>query len=140
MMNRLVVTLLLSVAAPAAYAQVVPDIKEGLWEINSQASIVGMPMEVPSLTQKQCFTQQSMSPENILQQNNCQMQNMDIQSDQVSWSMSCQQEGMNMQGSGKIQYQKTSFSGTFDLMMSGAKEGSMGMNTKIIGHYIGPCP
>ena len=139
MMNkRLIVTLQLSLTVSTAYAQV-PDIKEGLWEINSQASIVGMPMEMPSLTQKQCFTQQSMSPENILQQNNCQMQNMDIQPDRVSWSMSCQQDGMNMQGSGKIQYQKTSFSGTFDLIMSGAKEGAMGMNTKITGRYIGPC-
>ena len=68
------------------------------------------------------------------------MNHMDIQNNQVSWSMSCEQEGMTMQGSGNIQYQKTQFSGTFDMVMSGAPEGAMSMQTKLTGRYIGDCP
>ena len=139
MNNKFIITLLLSSGLSAAYAQT-PDIEEGLWEISSQSSIVEMPMQMPALTQEQCFTRQSMNPENILQQNNCQMNNMDIQSDRANWSMTCQQEGMTMQGSGNIQYQKTSFSGVFDLTMSGAPEGAMHMHTKLTGRYIGKCP
>jgi ribosome-associated protein len=51
--------------------------------------------------------------------------------------MTCEQEGMTMQGSGNIQYQKTQFSGTFDLVISGAPEGAMSMQTKLSGRYIG---
>jgi len=88
---------------------------------------------------QQCFTQQSMSPQNILQQNNCQMSHMDIQTNSVRWQMSCLQEGMQMQGHGQIQYQKTSFSGTFDLTMSGSPAGAMAMHTELSGRYIGKC-
>ncbi|NOQ14252.1 MAG: DUF3617 family protein [Methyloprofundus sp.] len=139
MNKKFIITLLLSSGLSTAYAQT-PDIKEGLWEISSQASIVEMPMQMPALTQEQCFTKQSMSPENILQQNNCQINNMDIQPDRANWSMTCQQEGMTMQGSGNIKYQKTSFSGVFDLTMSGGSEGAMHMHTELKGRYIGKCP
>ena len=139
MNNKLIVSILLFFTLSAANAEL-PDVQEGQWEIISKASIVGMPSEIPPLVQKQCFTQKSMSPENLLKENNCTMSNMDIQANNVSWSMNCQQQGMMMQGSGNIQYQKTSFSGTFDLTMSGAAEGGMGMNTTITGRYLGKCP
>jgi len=139
MNNKLILTLLLSLTLSTVYAEV-PDIQEGLWEVSAQASITEMPMEMPAMTSEQCFTKQSMSPENILQQNNCQMGHMDIQSNRVSWSMSCLQDGMTMQGSGNIQYQKTSFSGVFDLTMSGSSAGNMHMKTKLTGRYIGKCP
>ena len=139
MMNKYIGALLLCLCVASAYAEM-PDIKEGLWEVSSQAHIPAMPMQIPAMTTEQCFTKESMNPENILQQNNCQMNHMDIQNNQVSWSMSCEQEGMTMQGSGNIQYQKTQFSGTFDMVMSGAPEGSMSMQTKLTGRYIGDCP
>lgn len=139
-MNKYTLAILLSLSVPSAYAEVTPDIKEGLWEITSKASIVGMPMKIPAMTQKECFTKQSMNPANILQQNNCEMNNMDVQPSSVNWSMSCQQQGVMMQGSGKIQYQKTSFSGTFDMTMSGSGQGAMGMHTELTGRYVGRCP
>ena len=140
MMNSKLIVSVLSLFTFSAANAELPDVQEGLWEITSTASIVGMPSEIPPLVQKQCFTPKSISPENLLKQNNCKMDNMDMQSNHVSWSMNCEQQGMVMQGSGNIQYQKTSFSGTFDLTMSGAPEGAMGMNTTIKGRYIGRCP
>jgi len=80
-----------------------------------------------------------MSPENILQKNNCQMNDMKIQNNSVRWVMSCQQDRMKMQGIGRIQYQKTSFSGTFDMTMSGSPQGGMAMQTQLTGRYIGKC-
>ena len=140
MMTNCFLTLLLAMFSGTALAVEMPDIQEGLWEISSEASIPGMPIKMPAMTTEQCFTKESMNPENILQQNNCQMNNMDVANNQVSWSMTCAQEGMTMQGSGNIQYQKTQFSGIFDLVMSGAAEGSMSMQTKLSGRYIGQCP
>ena len=139
MMNKPILALLLCLFVSTTSAQV-PDIQEGLWEVSSEASIPGMPMKMPVMTTEQCFTKESMNPENILQQNKCQMNNMDISINQVTWSMTCEQEGMTMQGSGNIQYQKTQFSGTFDMTMSGAPEGAMSMQTKLSGRYIGQCP
>jgi len=128
----------LSFFALPVFAQT-PDIQEGLWEITSQVSMAAMPVNIPALTIQQCFTQQSMSPENILQQNNCQMHDMNMQSHQVRWSMNCEQQGMTMQGIGKIDYQRTSFSGTFNMTMSGSPQGAMAMQTKISGRYLGKC-
>ncbi len=138
MNNKSILAIVFSLYVPFIYAQT-PDIKEGLWEITSQGSIIGMQMEVPEMKIEKCFTKESMSPENILQQNNCQMKNLNIQANKASWSMSCQQQGMTMEGSGNIQYQKTSFSGTFDLTMSGASAGAMSMKTTLAGRYIGNC-
>ena len=141
MINKhIIFTLLLSLTLSTAYAGGVPDIQEGLWEVSSEVSITGMPMQIPAVTTEQCYTQQSMNPENIMQQNHCKMNNMDIQNNQMNWSMTCQQEGMTMQGTGNIQYHKTSFSGTFNMIMSGSPQGEMSMQTKLTGRYIGKCP
>jgi len=139
-MNRVILFALLCLTGLSAVFAQTPDIQEGLWEVSSEANIPGMPMQMPAVTMEQCFTKQSMKPENILQQNNCQMDTMDIQNNSARWSMTCQQDGMTMQGSGKIQYQKTSFSGVFDMTMSGAPQGAMSIQTKLTGHYIGKCP
>lgn len=133
--------LLWSLATAVAYAEIqMPDIKEGLWQVSTETMIPGMPIKMPAMTMEQCFTKESINPEKILQQNNCQMNNMDIQNNLAQWSMTCEQEGMTMLGSGNIQYQKTSFSGTFDMTMSGAPQGEMSIQTKLTGRYIGQCP
>lgn len=138
-MIKIVIALFLFSSLSDVYAEM-PDIKEGLWEISSQASIPGMPMQMPAVTMEQCFTKESMQPDNILQQNNCQMNEMTIQNNLAQWRMTCEQEGMTMQGSGNIQYQKTQFSGVFDMTMSGAPQGNMSIQTKLSGRYIGQCP
>ena len=139
MNNKFILSIFLYVTLSTVYAEV-PDIQEGLWEVSSEASITGMPMQMPAVTTEQCYTKQSMNPENILQNNNCQMNEMEIKNNLASWSMTCQQEGMTMQGVGNIQYKKTSFSGTFDMTMSGSPQGTMNMKTKLTGRYIGKCP
>lgn len=138
-MNRVILAMLSCFSLSTAFAQT-PDIQEGLWEVSTEVNIPGMPIKMPAVTMQQCFTKQNMQPENILQKNNCQMDTMDIQDNLARWTMSCEQEGMIMQGSGNIQYQKTSFSGVFDMTMSGAAQGAMTMQTKLTGRYIGKCP
>jgi ABC-type oligopeptide transport system substrate-binding subunit len=114
------------------------DIKEGTWEITSQVEMSAMPVKIPPVKVKQCFTKQSMTPEQILRNNNCQMQKMDVNNNSVTWEMSCQQQGMQMTGRGHLVYQKTSFSGNFDMTMEGGKE-AMNIRTLLNGRYIGPC-
>lgn len=129
----------LFLSSSVSFAQL-PDIKEGLWRVNTETLIPGMPVKMPAMSIERCFTQKDMNPEKILQQNNCQIKHMDIQNNLAQWSMSCQQDGLSMQGSGSIQYQQTSFLGTFDMTMSGASQGGMTLHTKLTGHYVGKCP
>ncbi len=137
---QFVLTLLLAVMLESVFAGAEgPDVREGMWEITSQMEMPGMPMAVPPVTFKQCFTKQSMKPENILRNNNCTMQKMDVRSNSVSWQMSCQQQGMQMTGTGNIDYRHTAFSGNFVMKMSGANQSPMQMNSKLTGRYIGPC-
>jgi len=137
---RLGFGLLISLSVPVvSLAQETPDIQEGLWEVNSQMTVTGMPMNMPKMTIQRCYTKQSMSPENILQQNNCQMKSMDLKANSARWAMRCEQEGMKMQSIGSIQYQKTSFTGSFQMTMSGAPQGGVSMQTQLTGRYIGKC-
>lgn len=115
-----------------------PDIKEGTWEITSQVEMSAMPIKVPPVKVKQCFTKRSMTPEQILRNNHCKMQKMDVSNNSVSWKMSCQQQGMQMTGRGYLVYQKTSFSGNFDMTMEGGAK-AMNIRTLLNGQYIGPC-
>ncbi len=131
--------LLFAMMESVAAEMEVPDVKEGMWEITSQMEMPGMPMAVPSVISKQCYTKQSMKPENILRNNHCTMQKMDLRDNSVSWQMRCQQQGMQMTGTGNIDYQHTSFSGNFNMKMSGANQPAMQMNTRLKGRYIGPC-
>lgn len=139
MMNKLLFVFMLILSTSVASVEL-PDIKEGLWEVSSVTNIPAMPIKMPAMKIEQCFTKANMQPENILQQNNCTMNSMDIQNNLASWSMSCEQDGMTMQGEGKINYQKTRFSGTFDMTMSGSPQGAMTIQTKLTGRYIGVCP
>ena len=136
--KQIAVVTLLSLNLSNAYAEL-PDIEEGLWEVSTESSVVGMPMEIPTMTVEECFTKESMNPEKLMQQSGCQMNNLDIQATQASWDVSCQQEGMTMQGNGSLKFQKKSFSGVFNLRMSGSPSGDMNMKTKLTGRYLGVC-
>ncbi|BCG63693.1 MAG: hypothetical protein methR_P1421 [Methyloprofundus sp.] len=138
-MKKIVTSVLFTALSMPAVSATTPDIKEGLWEVRTQANIPGMPVELPAQTVQQCFTKQSMNPKNILQNSSCKMQDMDIQANSVKWKMTCQQQGMQLHGGGDIQYQKTSFVGTTTMIMQGGPQGSMTMQAQITGRYIGKC-
>jgi hypothetical protein len=138
-MKNIATSVLFAALSMPAVSAAMPDIKEGLWEVRTQANIPGMPVELPAHTVQQCFTKQSMNPKNILQNRYCKVQDMDIQVNSVKWKMTCQQQGMQLHGGGDIQYQKTSFVGATTMSMQGGPQGSMTMQAQITGRYIGKC-
>jgi hypothetical protein len=136
---KFIIAFLLIVESFTAIAEM--DIKEGNWEITTQMQMQGMPVKVgiPPVTINQCFTKENMTPEKMLNNKHCEMLAMDIGEKTVSWKMKCKQIGMKMEGHGNLAYNKTSFDGTFKMLMSGSKQGDMNINTKLNGHYVGPC-
>jgi hypothetical protein len=116
------------------------DIKKGNWEITSQMQMQGpIKVETPPVTINKCFTKENMTPDRLMNNKHCEMKNMDIGANTVSWQMKCEQAGMQMEGLGELAYQKTIFDGQFKMTVIGSKEGAINVNTKLNGHYVGPC-
>lgn len=115
-----------------------PDVREGMWKITSQVLMSGMPIEIPSMTRTECINKQSLDPEVLLKDYNCQFNQTSARSNFYSWTMSCDQQGIKMNGTGELTYQNTSFNGNFDMEMSGGA-GPIKMSTSITGEYIGAC-
>lgn len=142
MKNFLLMTLCLAVShTVTATESEMPDIKEGLWELTSTAEMTGMPMAMPPMTttSKECMSKKNaIDPRTMLKNQNCDIQDLKIESNSASWTMSCNQQGVQMTGDGKIDYQHESFSGIFNMNMKGAG-GAMTIVTKTSGRYIGTC-
>ncbi|NOQ36700.1 MAG: DUF3617 family protein [Methylococcaceae bacterium] len=139
--NIFLITLCLAVNHNVIAADVEPDIKEGLWELTSTATMSGMPMEMPPMktTSKECMSKKSaMDPRTLLKNQNCEITDMKIQSNNASWKMSCNQQGIKMTGDGNINYQHESFNGVFNMNMQG-EGGAMKIVTKTVGRYLGAC-
>ncbi len=118
-----------------------PDIKEGLWELTSNAEISGVNMAIPpmSTTSKECMSKKTaMDPKTMLKNQNCDIQDLKIQSNRATWKMVCNQQGIQMTGDGSIDYQHESFTGVFNMNMQGAA-GGMKIVTRTTGRYIGAC-
>jgi len=135
---RVIVTIMLAINSFSVLAEL--DVQEGKWEITTQMKMQGpIKVEIPPVTVNQCFTKENMTPDRVLNNKHCEMLKMDITENKVSWKMTCKQAGMQMDGIGDLAYKKTTFDGNFKMMMSGSKEGAMNIDTKLNGHYVGPC-
>jgi hypothetical protein len=132
--------LLLSQSATAESS--LPDIKEGLWELSFQSQITALPTPMPSVayTSEQCLSKKTAAdPQTLLQNNHCEISNLNQQADRVTWQMRCQQQGIEMTGDGNVSYQHESFSGTFNMNMQGEGAGAMKITTQTTGRYLGMC-
>ena len=124
-------------------ANAAPDIKAGLWEINSLSEIQGLPIAMPPIKHKatECLSKdKSLDPKKLLQNEHCEIPTLNNEGNTMSWTMNCEQDGIKMTGSGEVSYQNTSMTGSFTMNMSGDPvAGGMQMKTKLTGHYVGAC-
>jgi len=120
-----------------------PDIKAGLWEINSSSEIQGLPVAMPPIEHKatECLSKdKSLDPKKLLQNEHCEIPTMNDAGNTISWTMNCEQQGIKMTGNGTVTYQNTSMTGNFTMNMSGdSAAGGMKMKTTLTGRYIGAC-
>jgi hypothetical protein len=119
-----------------------PDIREGLWELEFKGEISGISEQMPPITTslKQCMSKDNAyDPQQMLKKENCTLANLNVHNSSASWTMSCDQKGIKMTGSGQFNFQKESMSGVVTMNMSG-EAGGMTISTQTTGHYIGVCP
>mgnify|MGYP006274114343 CR=1 FL=1 len=112
----------------------VPNMNPGLWEITSEVKMPGMTM--PAATTTQCITRDSMVPQggSSQGQGQCDVKDVQVRGDTVSWMIECHGQGGAMTGTGEITYHGDRFEGSSKMTMQG-----MEITTEMQGKRIGAC-
>lgn len=112
------------------------NLKPGKWEITTETEMPGMPMQVPPVTHTQCMTLDDMVPQNSQSGQECQISNINVSGDTVTWTIVCTNQGGTMEGKGEICYKGDQMHGTMEMVMKGQ---GMRMTSRIKGRRIGNC-
>ena len=123
-----------AVVTTIAWAGSEPNLKEGLWEITSKLSMSGMQM--PSATHTQCITSDDLVPQPSQPGQECQVNDVEVMGNTVTWTMHCSGQEGEMTGTGQITYYGDSFKGSMKMTMPGS---GMEMTSSMNGHRIGEC-
>lgn len=113
-----------------------PNMNPGKWEITTQTEMTGMPMSLPPVTHTQCITGDELIPQSQEANNECQVTDIKVSGDTVSWKIVCSGQNGRMEGTGKITYSGDSMDGTMDMVIQGA---GMQVKNKLSGKRIGDC-
>ncbi len=115
-----------------------PNFKEGLWEITSTMNMANLPISLPGTTVNQCITHKDFVPQSSQKRGDCQVDHK-ADGNEVTWHANCKMKEGQMQGDGKITYQKETFSGEFVSEIANSKMGTMKMTIEMKGRHVGAC-
>ena len=119
--------------APAALAQGADD----LYEVTVRMEMVGMPMQMPAMTQRSCVKKGASDADAVPHQDNCNVTNARRDGNKVTFSMVCTGRDA-MTGNGEMTYAGDGYSGT--IRLKGKMEGQdMEMTQAITGRRVGAC-
>lgn len=125
--------LCLVICIHSGYAGSDINMQDGTWEITSQVKMQGM--TIPPVTFSQCITKDNVVPRDAASgQDICKVTDMQTVDSTVSWTISCNGQGGDMKGKGKITYHGDRFEGEVTTEHMG-----MVMVTEMRGRRIGPC-
>ena len=112
------------------------DLKEGLWQINVDMKIPGMPMQMPTQVQTHCITKDNPAPQKgpIQGCEGCKIIDNKIRGNTVSWVVECDHPDGKIRGEGRIVYSGTTFAGKVKIT-----QGDMVMWQELSGERGGPC-
>ena len=129
-------SIVLFVFTSICFADPVPDIRQGEWEITTKMEIPGMPTNIPPVKTTQCLTDKDFVPENSQPGQECKFPETKVTGNTVTWTMECEGEGGKMKGTGEITYSGDSFKGTMKIQMP---QTNMEMTSHMDGRRIGDC-
>jgi hypothetical protein len=118
------------------------DLNPGRYEITSNVEMQGMPAGMPGATPAQtmshCLTEQNPLPNSSSGAQNCEIKEMQTEGSTITYTMVCEQQGMEIESSGKMIYKGDSIEGSTQTKM-GPSAGGITVITKIQGKRIGEC-
>ena len=110
----------------------------GLWELNSVVEMKNMPIAMPPATFTQCLSAEDLVPQSDYSgPGGCEISNLKIEGDTVSYDLKCSSGGNETFSKGKITYSGTTMEGTITMEVTG--QANMQMTTKLSGKRIGDC-
>jgi hypothetical protein len=127
---------LLFVLASICFADSVPDMREGKWEITTQVEMPGMPTNMPPMKTTQCLTKNDLVPQNSQPGQECSFPETKVTGNKVTYTMECKGKGGEMKGEGEITYSKDTFKGIMKMKMPQA---NMEMISHMEGRRVGAC-
>jgi len=113
-----------------------PNLTPGKWEITTETEMPGMPMTSPPVTQTQCMDQGDLVPQSGGAGQECQISDIQVSGDTVSWKIVCSGQGGQMEGTGQITYSGDHMEGSMNMVIKAA---GMQIKNKIRGRRIGAC-
>lgn len=138
-MKKILMLCLLLLAIPSmAHAGGSPNVEPGLWEITTTTHMQGM--NIPPSTITQCITKDDLVPRpgsQPGQAQDCEITDVNVSGDTVTWRMRCTGQGGTVEGEGSITYQGDRFEGTSTIHIIDA---GMTMQSQMTGHRVGECP
>ena len=136
-MRMLFVLFMLSVFLVAGTAVAGIDLNPGKWEFTTRTEMQGMAgMNIPPQTHTQCITSDNVVPKSQGTSQECQMTDIVINGDSVSWKIVCDGMGGRMEGNGKAIYHGDSMEGTMEMVIA---DSNMKIVSHITGRRIGDC-
>jgi hypothetical protein len=129
----LVLSLAMLCAVPCS-AGAGPDFEEGAWEITMTVQIPGVPTQIPPITNVQCLKKDDPIPRGQQPGQECELQDMKVKGNSVTWVVSCTDIHGEMTGRGKATYGKDKMTGS--MTMEGE---DMTMIIDMKGNRIGKC-
>lgn len=116
-----------------------PHMQAGKWEIITKMEMPGMPADMPQQTFKrtECLTEDNYIPQDAeagKSGGECEISDVRVIGDTVSWTMQCNTGQGVMKGKGSITYNGDTFEGAMKSVMSG-----MEMIQHMQGRRIGDC-
>jgi len=119
--------------APVAQAQGTDD----LYEVTIRMEMVGMPMQMPAMTQRSCVKKGGSDADAVPRRENCNVTDARRAGNKVTFSMVCTGRDA-MTGNGEMTYSGDGYAGT--IRMKGKMEGQdMEMTQAISGRRVGAC-
>jgi hypothetical protein len=123
-------------AAPVLGANLV---KEGLWEINAQATIGGQPATAAPMVMRQCITGQTA--QDLMSQltggGGCQISDYQQDGSRARWNLTCTGQ-VSVSGKGEVLMRSDGFSGTLDVVV-GMSGQSVPMTQTFDARWVGDC-
>jgi hypothetical protein len=114
------------------------DFNPGKYEITVRMEMPGIPGGVPPQTMTQCLTDQNPVPDSSPDAQGCKMTDMRTTGNTVTYTIDCNQQGVEAKITGDMTYKGDSFEGT-TLTDMGPETGGMTIMTVVKGKRIGKC-
>ncbi|MDA8381714.1 MAG: DUF3617 family protein [Betaproteobacteria bacterium] len=135
-MQRAFITLFVLCAVVPSVQAAPVAMQPGEWAITTRMEIAGMPMTMPPMTQRFCYSKQEVQEHATVpaQRPNCTREYYHVSGSTVSWKMTCHTNGSVQTMIGTFTMTGTAYDGTMTTEAEGRK-----MVSHISGKRLGEC-